>query len=95
MAFNPDWTKHTKAAAFKRNDQMLNPLPIGFVVFPGAGIQDNIAEKARSSAFPYPNDSYAYTDEKNAWIRGIEAKSTRLVWNPKVPRRRTALRITR
>jgi len=54
MAFSPDWTKHTKAAAFKRNDQILNLLPIGFVVFPGAGIQDNIAEKARKLGIPIP-----------------------------------------
>ncbi len=24
VAFKPDWTKHAKAAPFKRNDQMLN-----------------------------------------------------------------------
>jgi hypothetical protein len=29
IAFKPDWTKHAKAAPFKRNDQMLDVLPIG------------------------------------------------------------------
>jgi hypothetical protein len=28
-------TKHAKAAPFKRNDQMLDVLPIGVMVFPG------------------------------------------------------------
>ena len=26
IAFKPDWTKHAKAAPFKRNDQMLDVL---------------------------------------------------------------------
>jgi hypothetical protein len=47
IAFRPDWTKHTKAAPFKRNDAMLDVLPIGVMVFPGTGIQDNLADKAR------------------------------------------------
>lgn len=47
VAFKPDWTKHAKAAPFKRNDAMLEILPIGVIVFPGTGIQDNFADKAR------------------------------------------------
>ncbi|MEC5323382.1 DUF2493 domain-containing protein [Aurantimonas sp. A3-2-R12] len=47
VAFKPDWTKHAKAAPFKRNDAMLDVLPIGVIVFPGTGIQDNFADKAR------------------------------------------------
>lgn len=47
VAFKPDWTKHGKAAPFKRNDAMLEILPIGVIVFPGTGIQDNFADKAR------------------------------------------------
>ena len=31
IAFKPDWTKHAKAAPFKRNDQMLDVLPIGVI----------------------------------------------------------------
>jgi YspA, cpYpsA-related SLOG family len=38
VAFKPDWTKYAKAAPFKRNDQMLDVLPIGVLVFPGTGI---------------------------------------------------------
>lgn len=34
------------SAPFKRNDQMLDVLPIGVIVFPGTGIQDNLADKA-------------------------------------------------
>lgn len=47
VAFKPDWTRHAKAAPFKRNDAMLDVLPIGVIVFPGTGIQDNLADKAR------------------------------------------------
>ncbi|WGD29710.1 DUF2493 domain-containing protein [Ancylobacter sp. WKF20] len=52
VAFKPDWTKHAKAAPFKRNDQMLNVVPIGVVIFPGTGIQDNLADKARKMGIP-------------------------------------------
>ena len=52
IAFKPDWTKHAKAAPFKRNDQMLEVLPIGVMVFPGTGIQDNLADKARKLGIP-------------------------------------------
>ena len=47
VAFKPEWTRHSKAAPFKRNDTILNVLPIGVIVFPGTGIQDNFADKAR------------------------------------------------
>jgi YspA, cpYpsA-related SLOG family len=47
IAFKPDWTKHAKAAPFKRNDAMLEVLPIGVMVFPGTGIQGNLADKAK------------------------------------------------
>jgi YspA, cpYpsA-related SLOG family len=47
VVFKPDWTKHAKAAPFKRNDQILDVLPIGVIIFPGSGIQDNFADKAR------------------------------------------------
>ena len=52
VAFKPDWTKHAKAAPFKRNDLMLNVVPIGVVIFPGTGIQDNLADKARKMGIP-------------------------------------------
>jgi SLOG family YspA-like protein len=34
VVFKPDWTRHAKAAPFKRSDQLLEALPIGVVVFP-------------------------------------------------------------
>ncbi|RWR27394.1 DUF2493 domain-containing protein [Sinirhodobacter populi] len=52
VAFKPDWTKHAKAAPFKRNDAMLDTLPIGVMVFPGSGIQENLADKARKLGIP-------------------------------------------
>ena len=52
IAFKPDWTKHAKAAPFKRNDQMLDVLPIGVMVFPGTGIQGNLADKAKKLGIP-------------------------------------------
>lgn len=47
IGFAPDWSKHGRAAPFRRNDQMLDIVPIGVIVFPGTGIQDNVADKAR------------------------------------------------
>ena len=52
IAFKPDWTKHAKAAPFKRNDAMLEVLPIGVMHFPGTGIQDNLADKAKKLGIP-------------------------------------------
>jgi hypothetical protein len=52
IPFKPDWTRHAKAAPFKRNDQILEVLPIGVVVCPGSGIQENLADKARKLGIP-------------------------------------------
>ncbi len=52
IAFKPDWTRHAKAAPFKRNDQLLETMPIGVIVFPGSGISDNLADKARKLGIP-------------------------------------------
>src|SRR5712671_446067 len=52
IAFKPDWARHAKAAPFKRNDQMLDAMPIGVIVFPGTGIQDNLADKAKRLGIP-------------------------------------------
>lgn len=52
IAFKPDWTKHGKAAPFRRNDAMLDILPIGVVHLPGTGIQDNLRDKARKLGIP-------------------------------------------
>jgi hypothetical protein len=52
IVFKPDWTRHGKAAPFRRNDQLLEVLPIGLIVFPGSGITDNLADKARALGIP-------------------------------------------
>ena len=52
IAFKPDWARHAKAAPFKRNDQILETLPIGVIVFPGSGISANLADKARKLGIP-------------------------------------------
>jgi YspA, cpYpsA-related SLOG family len=51
IAFKPDWAQG-KAAPFKRNDAMLEALPIGVLVTPGSGIQANLADKARRLGIP-------------------------------------------
>ena len=38
VVFKPDWNRDRNAAPFKRNDRMLEALPIGVVVFPGSGL---------------------------------------------------------
>jgi hypothetical protein len=52
IVFKPDWARHGKAAPFKRNDQMLEAIPIGVIVFPGSGISANLADKARKLGIP-------------------------------------------
>jgi hypothetical protein len=47
IVFKPDWARHAKAAPFKRNDQLLEVLPIGVIHFPGSGISANLADKAK------------------------------------------------
>jgi YspA, cpYpsA-related SLOG family len=52
VVFKPDWTRHRNAAPFKRNDRMLEALPIGVVAFPGSGISGNLADKAKKLGIP-------------------------------------------
>ena len=52
IVFKPDWIRHGKAAPFKRNDALLEALPIGLVVFPGSGVTDNLADKAKRFGIP-------------------------------------------
>jgi len=52
VLFKPDWTRDGRAAPFKRNDRMLEALPIGVVAFPGSGIAANLADKASRLGIP-------------------------------------------
>jgi hypothetical protein len=52
IVFKPDWARHAKAAPFKRNDQIIDVMPIGVIAFPGSGISDNLADKARKLGIP-------------------------------------------
>ncbi|MDD4616412.1 MAG: DUF2493 domain-containing protein [Alphaproteobacteria bacterium] len=52
IVFKPDWTHHKNAAPFKRNDALLEALPIGVIAFPGSGISQNLADKARKMGIP-------------------------------------------
>ena len=52
VVFKPDWTREGRAAPFKRNDRLLEALPIGVIVFPGSGISANLADKAKKIGIP-------------------------------------------
>lgn len=52
IGFAPDWGRHGRAAPFRRNDAMLEILPVGVMIFPGTGIQDNLADKAKRLGIP-------------------------------------------
>lgn len=53
VAFRPNWKADgDRAAPFKRNDRLIDIMPIGLVVFPGNGITDNLADKARLKGIP-------------------------------------------
>jgi hypothetical protein len=43
----PDRERHGKAEPFKRNDQLLDTLPVGLIASPGSGITANLVDKAR------------------------------------------------
>ncbi len=48
IAFEPEWNRFNKSAPFKRNDTMLATMPAEVIVFPGNGITDNLADKAKA-----------------------------------------------
>ena len=52
VLFRPDWKTHNKAAPFKRNDALLETLPVGIIACPGNGITDNLVDKARKMGIP-------------------------------------------
>jgi hypothetical protein len=52
IVFKLDWTRHSRAAPFKRNDRILDVLPIGVIAFPGSGISANLADKAKKLGIP-------------------------------------------
>ncbi len=52
IPFKPDWKRFKSAAPFKRNETLLDIMPDGFVIFPGSGIQDNLADGARALGIP-------------------------------------------
>jgi hypothetical protein len=52
IVFKPDWNRHKNAEPFKRNDALLEALPIGLIAFPGSGIAQNLADKARKMGIP-------------------------------------------
>jgi len=52
IVFKPDWAKHRNAAPFKRNDALLECLPVGIVSFPGNGVSANLADKAKKLGIP-------------------------------------------
>jgi hypothetical protein len=60
VVFKPDWTREGRAAPFKRNDRLLEALPIGVVVFPGSGISANLADKAKKLGIPL----WRFTEDK-------------------------------
>ncbi|MCQ9148328.1 MULTISPECIES: DUF2493 domain-containing protein [Hyphomicrobiales] len=53
IAFEPDFKKYSsKQAPFKRNDTMLEVIPVGVLIFGGGGIQGNLEDKARNLGIP-------------------------------------------
>lgn len=59
IAFRPDWTRHGKTAPFKRNDHLLQTMPVGLIVLPGSGITENSVDKARGLGIPVWRSSKA------------------------------------
>ncbi len=47
-----DMAKSRRAASGDPDDALLDVLPVGVLVFPGSGIQENLADKARKLGIP-------------------------------------------
>ncbi len=47
LPIKSDWALHQNAAPFNRDDQLLEIVPIGAVIFPDSGISNNMAVKAQ------------------------------------------------
>jgi hypothetical protein len=62
VVFKPDWNRNGRAAPFKRNDRLIEALPIGVVVFPGSGISAHLADKAKKLGIPV----WSFTEAKMA-----------------------------
>lgn len=53
IPFKPEWNRDGKQTApFKRNERMLETMPIGLIVFPGNGYTENLADSARRMGIP-------------------------------------------
>jgi hypothetical protein len=52
VRFQPNWKTHRKAAPFKRNDELLDQMPVGLIAAPGTGITENMVDKARRLGIP-------------------------------------------
>lgn len=52
VMFKPDFKRHGNAAPFKRNDKLLEALPIGLIAAPGGGVRDNMVDKAKKQGVP-------------------------------------------
>jgi hypothetical protein len=76
VASRPDSTRHRNAAPFKRDALLLAVLPVGAMVFPGSGISDNLADKARTLGIPLfdfrtPGGRPADLDEHSGKLSGV------------------------
>ena len=56
IVFKPDWTKHGKAAPFKRN-AMFDILPVGVLVFPSTGATSGLNPTGSKPQRPSPQPS--------------------------------------
>lgn len=53
IPYPPNFVKHSRAAApFKRNEAIIEMLPVGIIVFGGRPIQQNLADKADKAGIP-------------------------------------------
>lgn len=53
IPFKPEWNRDGKQAApFKRNERMLEAMPIGLIIFPGNGYTENLADNAKRMGIP-------------------------------------------
>jgi hypothetical protein len=81
VVFKPDWTRDRNAAPFKRNDRMLEALPIGVVVFPGSGIAANLADKAKKLGIPVAARNRNVADAQSRALSDAQSVRTSVTTN--------------
>jgi hypothetical protein len=81
IGFKPDWTRDGKAAPLKRNDRVLDIVPVGVIVFPGPA---TLSTRPQSSAFKFSTIGRAARKRRFCGLERTAAYPCVAITRPKV-----------